>query len=104
MLDNPTGRGKHLIVYDCEATMDQDFTQLRARSFMLPTQVKFIEWAKGYYRIQSIWYGNAAITPPEPNRCVHHTVTWIHAFASQLEAEYSGPEDHRLDGFALVHL
>ena len=74
LLKNPGRKyGKHLLLFDCEANMNQDFQNLRPREFMLGTQVTFINWARQNYDIQSVWYGNAGITAQE-SQCVRHTV------------------------------
>ena len=74
MLDNPTGCGKNLIFFDCEADLDQDFTSVRPKTFMVSTQLSFIEWARKRHRIDSLSYGNAGITPTPLHR-ERHTVT-----------------------------
>lgn len=101
ILKNPTGYGKHLIIFDCEADMNQDFSVVRPRSFMLPTQLSFIKSARDYSRVDSVWYGNAGITPI-PLHDVLHTVEWIESFASHLEPMFQGPSDPRFAGFAQV--
>ena len=82
--------------------MGQDFTTVRPNSFMLPTQLSFVKWARGCGRVDSLWYGNAEIVP-ETDRCVFHTVRWIESFASQLEPMLRGSDDPRLVGFAQIH-
>lgn len=101
MLDRPTGYGKHLVLFDCDADMSQDFTKLRPKDFMLPTQVDFVQWARHAYKIESVWYGNAGCKP-KPRQCVLSTAIWIESFAPQLEPRFEGPEDSRLSGFVEI--
>ena len=103
MLDEPIGYGKHLVLFDCDADMDQDFTKLRPKLFMLPTQKQFIDWADKCYDIRSVWYGNAG-SNPKPRQCVLNTAIWIESFSPRLEPKFQGPEDPRLVGFAKIKL
>ena len=100
MLDNSTGYGKHLVIFDSEADMSQDFTVVRPKEVMLCTQTSFIKWARGKHRLDSLWFGNAGITPT-PFDCVRHTVEWIESFAPVLERKFQ-IGDSRLAGFARI--
>ena len=97
-LGNAGRKGKHLIIFDCEANLDQDFSTVRPEKFMLSTQLSFIKWARLNYQIDSLWYGNGDIEPT-PMHCVRHTVDWIDSFAPQLEPMVEGSPDDRLHGF-----
>ena len=87
-LGNPTGNGRHLVIFDCEANMSQDFTTVRHISFMLSTWVAFIKWAANHCLIETVGYRNASIIPV-PLHCILHTVTWINTFA-RIGTEVSG--------------
>ena len=101
MLDRPVGYGKQLVMFDCDADMDLDFAELRPKDIMLPTQQRFISWARKYYHIESVWYGNAGCDP-RPRQCVLNTAIWIESFAPRLEPKYQGPQDARLEGFVQI--
>lgn len=101
MLDNEEGYGKHVVIFDCEADMSQDFTKVRAKDLMLSAQTQFITWARGKYSIESVWYGNADLKP-KPRECVLNTANWIKSFSQQLLPKFQGPDNLRLVGFAEI--
>ena len=103
MLDHEEGYGKHVVIFDCEADMSQDFTKVGAKDLMLSAQTQFITWARQKYKVKSVWYGNAD-PKPKPRECVLNTAIWIESFSQQLLPKFQGPDDLRLVGFAEIHL
>ncbi len=53
-----TGYGKHFIIFDVNADMDQDFDTLRPSTLEAPIQEKLIKFVRSTGKV-TIWYGNA---------------------------------------------
>jgi hypothetical protein len=99
LVKNPSGKGKHLYIWDCDADMAQDFDGLRPQDFMLGTQVKLIQLAREKGRIDGLWYGGGESAGQD--RCVELTGCWIERMATAVDDPFS-KQDERFAGFRLI--
>jgi hypothetical protein len=54
LVKNLSRRGRHLYIWDCDATMNQDFQILQLQELILGTQLRLLELAKTLGRIDGI--------------------------------------------------
>ena len=92
------GRGKHLIIWDCDprSPLSNTGQPLRPQEFMLPTQVKLIKHAQKRGRLAGVWY-NTDLSHAGQNRCLEFTLKWIDEMVRSGDSPFT-ENDPRLQG------
>ncbi|OJD32320.1 uncharacterized protein BKCO1_3900098 [Diplodia corticola] len=68
------GRGKHLLIYDCDPVPDA--ASKRRRDVLLGYQQRLVAFAEAQATLLGVWY-NTDDSGTGQNRCVTHTCEWI---------------------------
>ena len=95
--DENGGKGKHLLIWDCDADMKRNLRALRRRDVLCPTQILFVAMAEKKGKIKDIWIGGDRNRGQ--GRCLEMTANWIHKMASLEDSAYKGKGDSRFKGF-----
>jgi len=95
LVKKATGYGKNLYIWDCDANMTFDSTNVPPREIMSSTQMKLVKLAKDKGRIEGVWYGGSG---SGQDRKVELTAAWIYRLA-QLEDTTFDEKDPRFIGF-----
>ena len=101
LLNNSQGVGKYLIIYDCDAHNVN--SKLRPMALMISSMSNLCREARNGYAIRSVWFGcGCHPAPVGKGLCVEYTMSWIKDIATKLDTPFSGPSDHRVQGFTQI--
>lgn len=97
------GRGKHLIIWDCDphATHDEDGQLRRRRDIMFGFQKDLAAYVKKHCSISGVWY-NADSSKSGEDKCLAHTLDWIQEMVAAGDLPFEGENDPRVQNCVLL--
>ncbi|KAI4265383.1 MAG: hypothetical protein L6R38_009460 [Xanthoria sp. 2 TBL-2021] len=99
LVNNSSGRGKHLYIFDCDGDMEAiDFQAVRPRNIFIGAQQNLLEAVKKKFSLQSLWYLGCNECP---NRSLASTGKWATSIANTPDASFH-QDDPRFKGFKQV--
>jgi hypothetical protein len=97
------GRGKHLIIWDCDprATYDEDRQLRRRRDIMFGFQKDLAAYAKAHCSLSGVWY-NVDSSKSGEDKCLAHTLEWIQEMVAAGDLPFEGENDPRVRNCVLL--
>ena len=103
MIKATEGRGKHIIIWDCNSrtTHNAEGELQRQKNIMFGFQKNFIAYAKKNCVISGLWY-NTDNSKSGDNKYLRYTLEWILDMALIGDIAFQGKDDLRIQKCVLL--